>query len=116
MQNPILGSDTHPAHNLLILCIFSLEKGEFAFPEHIQAYSTTQSGRPRRRDAASSVLRNRQAIVIGPTPPGTGVMAPATRRALSKSTSPTSRTPPCCPVTRLIPTSMTVAPGLIQSP
>ena len=28
--------------------------------------------------AACSVLRSRQAIVIGPTPPGTGVMAPAT--------------------------------------
>jgi hypothetical protein len=27
--------------------------------------------------AAISVLRIRQAIVIGPTPPGTGVIAPA---------------------------------------
>jgi len=30
------------------------------------------------------------AIVIGPTPPGTGVIAPATFETLSKSTSPTS--------------------------
>ncbi len=36
------------------------------------------SGRPRRRQAASKVLSKRQAIVIGPTPPGTGVIAPAT--------------------------------------
>ena len=33
--------------------------------------------------AASSVLRRRQAIVIGPTPPGTGVIAPATAAASS---------------------------------
>lgn len=36
---------------------------------------------PRRRQAAIRVLRNRQAIVIGPTPPGTGVIAPATLTA-----------------------------------
>ena len=38
--------------------------------------------------AACSVLRSRQAIVIGPTPPGTGVIAPATSPTSSKSTSP----------------------------
>ena len=31
-----------------------------------------------RRAAETKVLRMRQAMVIGPTPPGTGVMAPAT--------------------------------------
>ena len=31
------------------------------------------------------------AMVIGPTPPGTGVIAPATSAASSKATSPTSR-------------------------
>ncbi len=47
------------------------------------------------------------ALVIGPTPPGTGVIAPATSSTASKSTSPTR------PVSvRLTPTSMTVAPGL----
>ena len=30
-------------------------------------------------------------MVIGPTPPGTGVIAPATSLASSKATSPTSR-------------------------
>ena len=40
--------------------------------------------------AATRVLRSRTAMVIGPTPPGTGVIAPATSLALAKSTSPTS--------------------------
>ena len=35
-------------------------------------------------------MRSRQAIVIGPTPPGTGVIAPATSLTASKSTSPQS--------------------------
>jgi hypothetical protein len=35
------------------------------------------SVRPRRRQAAITVLRSRQAMVIGPTPPGTGVIAAA---------------------------------------
>ena len=61
--------------------------------------------------AACSVLRSRQAIVIGPTPPGTGVIAPATSPTASKSTSPTRPSS-----VRLMPTSMTVAPGLTQSP
>ena len=54
-------------------------------------------------------------MVIGPTPPGTGVIAPATAAALSKSTSPTSFVFPSTSI-RLMPTSITVAPGLIQSP
>ena len=37
-------------------------------------------GRPLIRQQAASVLASRQAIVIGPTPPGTGVIAPATAR------------------------------------
>ena len=47
----------------------------------------------------------------GPTPPGTGVIAAATRAADSKSTSPTRR-----PSTTLMPTSTTTAPGLSMSP
>ena len=34
--------------------------------------------------AARSVLCSRQAMVIGPTPPGTGVIAPATSLGLGK--------------------------------
>ena len=64
-------------------------------------------GRARPR----SVFRTSIAIVIGPTPPGTGVIRPALSTADSKCTSPTS---PCS--VRLMPTSITVAPGLIQSP
>ena len=41
-------------------------------------HSPSGSLSPVRRCAATSVLRSRQAMVIGPTPPGTGVIAPAT--------------------------------------
>ena len=47
---------------------------------------------------------NKQAIVIGPTPPGTGVSAFATFETSSKATSPTR------PLSvLLIPTSITIA-------
>jgi len=49
------------------------------------------------------------ATVIGPTPPGTGVIYAAFSAALSNSTSPTN-----FPSTRLIPTSMTTALSLKQ--
>eukprot|EP00754_Rhynchopus_humris_P037987 Rhum_TRINITY_DN20689_c0_g1::Rhum_TRINITY_DN20689_c0_g1_i1::g.171860::m.171860 len=52
------------------------------------------------------------ATVMGPTPPGTGVMKPAFFFATSKSTSPTS-----LPLSRrLMPMSITIAPGRIHSP
>jgi hypothetical protein len=41
--------------------------------------------------AAFTVLRRSIAIVMGPTPPGSGVISEASSLALSKSTSPTSR-------------------------
>jgi hypothetical protein len=41
--------------------------------------------------AACTRLRPRTAVVTGPVPPGTGVIAPATADADSKWTSPTSR-------------------------
>ena len=46
---------------------------------------------PAMRAAALSVLSISIAIVIAPTPPGTGVMCDATWRADSKCTSPTRR-------------------------
>ena len=49
---------------------------------------------------------------MGPTPPGTGVIAPATFLTDSKSTSPQSLPS----ALRFIPTSMTVAPGRTMSP
>ena len=57
--------------------------------------------------AAASVFSKSIVIVSGPTPPGTRVMAPVTWRTDSKSTSPNS-----LPSTRLMPTSITAAPGL----
>lgn len=47
------------------------------------AHRPAGTAQPRRAQAASTVLRRRQAIVIGPTPPGTGVMNPATSAQLS---------------------------------
>ena len=51
------------------------------------------------------------ATVRSPTPPGTGVIAPATAAAASKSTSPTS----FFGAMRLMPTSITVAPSFTIS-
>ena len=53
------------------------------------------------------------ATVIGPTPPGTGVIADATSETPSKSTSPASRYPRFRDEssTRFTPTSITTAPG-----
>src|SRR6476646_2653617 len=65
----------------------------------------------RRAVAASTVLRRSIAIVIGPTPPGTGVIAPAHSLADAKWTSPNN-----LPSTRFMPTSITVAPGFSHSP
>jgi hypothetical protein len=44
------------------------------------------------------------------------VIAPATASASSNATSPTSLVLPAAPGNRLMPTSITVAPGLIQLP
>ena len=54
------------------------------------------------------------AIVIGPTPPGTGVMNEAFAATSSKATSPTRRVPLALfgSSMRLMPTSITIAPGL----
>lgn len=48
-----------------------------------QAVSPVGSANPCARAVAVNVLAKRQAIVIGPTPPGTGVIAPATVDALA---------------------------------
>ena len=47
------------------------------------AVSPFGSANPLARQQAVRVLARRQAMVIGPTPPGTGVMAPATAAALA---------------------------------
>mmetsp|Transcript_5871 Transcript_5871/g.16568 ORF Transcript_5871/g.16568 Transcript_5871/m.16568 type:complete len:239 (-) Transcript_5871:585-1301(-) len=74
------------------------------------------------RDTAASanlnVFFNREAMVMGPTPPGTGVIFEATREALAKSTSPTSRRPDFRDASgmKFVPTSTTTAPGFNQDP
>ena len=74
--------------------------------------------RPRSRAAPSTQFRSSMAMVIGPTPPGTGVRCEAVAAQLAKSTSPTSRYPRFFEAssTALIPTSMTTAPGFSQAP
>lgn len=68
--------------------------------------------------ACSYVFLISIATVMGPTPPGTGVMKPATSLAASKSTSPNNLFffPGSELGSTLIPQSITIAPGLIQSP
>ena len=70
------------------------------------------------RFAPSKVFLSSIATVIGPTPPGTGVIHPATLHASWKSTSPTNLYPDFLvgSSTALVPTSITAAPGLIQLP
>mmetsp|Transcript_11284 Transcript_11284/g.30262 ORF Transcript_11284/g.30262 Transcript_11284/m.30262 type:complete len:260 (-) Transcript_11284:765-1544(-) len=68
--------------------------------------------------AKLSVFFKSMAIVIGPTPPGTGVMCAATPCASAKFTSPTKRWPNflVASSTALMPTSMTTQPGFSHSP
>src|ERR1700722_16419768 len=78
--------------------------------------------RPADRFAARTVFAIRMAMVIRPTPPGTGVIAPATAAASALAAPRTRRVPGLrdvwrsTEVTRLMPTSITIAPGLTQSP
>src|SRR5829696_8097365 len=65
---------------------------------------------PRAR-AAFRVFTSSIARVIGPTPPGTGVMAAARSFAAAKSTSPTRPS-----FVRFVPTSITTAPSPTMSP
>src|SRR5262249_6472928 len=87
---------------------------------------------PSRRRAAVTVFFSSIAIVNGPTPPGTGVRAPATSSTLG-CTSPITREPRfskavrrLCPgsnhsaisaasLTGVVPTSTTVLPGFTKS-
>mmetsp|Transcript_4608 Transcript_4608/g.29207 ORF Transcript_4608/g.29207 Transcript_4608/m.29207 type:complete len:268 (-) Transcript_4608:236-1039(-) len=64
----------------------------------------------------SKVFFNNMAMVMGPTPPGTGVSTPATSLTPSKSTSPTNLYPVffVASSTAFVPTSITAAPGFTQ--
>src|SRR5204863_3190290 len=63
------------------------------------------------RSADSMVFTNSMVMVMGPTPPGTGVIQPATSETPAKSTSPQSLPSSL----RFMPTSITTAPGLTIS-
>src|SRR5213075_2762550 len=83
--------------------MFGLELREARQPRKIEKRVVHREARAARTQFSSSM-----AIVIGPTPPGTGVIQPATSLTAAKSTSP-ARLPSG---SRLMPTSMTQAPGL----
>jgi len=82
------------------------------------AQANARPGQPplRRRNALTVFLMS-MATVMGPTPPGTGVIMEAIGETDGKSTSPTSRWPDFLAgsATRLIPTSITTAPGFTKS-
>ena len=69
------------------------------------------------RQQATNVFANKHAIVIGPTPPGTGVIAFANLLQFSKSTSPINFdlvSPFYSILILLMPTSIITAPCFIQ--
>src|SRR5207247_9763458 len=79
-------------------------------PAEITDFAPPTQGLPRPaevRSADITVFSSNIAIVMGPTPPGTGVMHEAVPSTLWKSTSPASLPS----ASRAIPTSMTTAPG-----
>lgn len=69
-----------------------------------------QAGGRRWREARRRVFRMSMAIVMGPTPPGTGVMRRARFAASANSTSPTSRYPCHPPKPRPVTASQGHAP------
>src|SRR6185312_8762455 len=69
------------------LCYYCFSAGESSCNADTQAHA-----KPRRILAAFTVFDINMAMVSGPTPPGTGVMAPATS-ATRGCTSPTSVEP-----------------------
>lgn len=77
-----------------------LPAGDAAGEANAQHRASARDGigghHPRLRFAASTVFFISIAIVIGPTPPGTGVIHDATSRTRAKSTSPTSTVPFFC--------------------
>src|ERR1041385_3646680 len=83
--------------------------------------SHTTPPQPHACSAARTVFCISIAMVIGPTPPGLGVILPATACTSAKSTSPTNREPPLATgsLMRFTPTSTTTAPppppGLTQA-
>src|SRR5262245_51632571 len=115
-----------------------VEAGDAAAAQHVQHVAlagrdpASQCDPKHRSSAARSVFFSNIAIVRGPTPPGTGVRAPATS-ATSGCTSPTTTDPrrsnvsrPFAPgakifstadrsLSRLMPTSTTVAPGFTNA-
>ena len=89
---------------------FKGENKDFSFSD---AYAPADFGALRGCEArvwALYVFSNNIYTVMGPTPPGTGVIADAIPNTSSKSTSPDN----LFPIFEM-PTSKTIAPGFIQS-
>src|SRR4029077_12868012 len=88
-------------------------RGEVADREDLVGRSHRHRAHATACSNACSVFLSSIAIVIRPTPPGTGVMADATSATGANATSPTIRYPLAwvASSTRLMPTSITTAPG-----
>src|SRR3972149_2111915 len=56
-------------------------------------FAAPPTGTAADRSAAATVFERSMVTVMGPTPPGTGVIQEATSFTASKSTSPTMRLP-----------------------
>lgn len=67
----------HPRHHEANKNAGAISSGVEKFANYRLGYANADFT-PAIIAAACAALRNRHAIVIGPTPPGTGVMAPAT--------------------------------------
>ncbi len=71
--------------------------GSVTFPQNPESASDREANFPSAQEAATAiwqarmVLRISMAMVMTPTPPGTGVIASHFSATASKSTSPTSR-------------------------
>src|SRR5688572_16418869 len=74
-------AETHTPRRWLWVPAFAGTTAFSIYASSAQADHTLGSGKPADAQAARSVLRITQAMVIGPTPPGTGVTAPATSSA-----------------------------------
>mmetsp|Transcript_21458 Transcript_21458/g.61246 ORF Transcript_21458/g.61246 Transcript_21458/m.61246 type:complete len:504 (+) Transcript_21458:39-1550(+) len=111
------GSASAPAATCMASCLAACAAGG-ATATSRAFFRKGRRGSPRECRAKFKVFFKSMAIVMGPTPPGTGVIFAATPFASAKLTSPTSRCPSffVASSTGLMPTSITVQPGFSHSP
>ena len=90
----------HAASAILAKALYSLLPSVFD-------HTSILAGSQEKLSAASITWRSSSVVVMAPTPPGTGLIAPTRGRSASKSASP--RSFPAA--SGLVPTSITTCPG-----